>query len=589
MAIGSGDVVRMRQAIASAADSVALVNSRHFTQLPLSHAFMTLANSIEVFEVLLDAGADPHADAGPTIESLNHLGDDDRIAYLKARLEANSKFELPPYPMGLKALGSRNPEIVGLFMKHGVDMREITEPFGGIIPHLFQQFSDPLPVLKFLVSEGIIAKETDEQALVGANARMFMRHPIAWAYLRQVGFDFDWLEWTTLQFAAATGTLDDVQRALSSCPDIDGCDRLGNTALVLAAVRGETAMVMLLLDRGASVEKLEATGTSVLNCAVLSGDKEMVDKLLRAGAPIDDANEFGQSPLITAAQMGDMAMFRLLLKWGADFTEIISEDGNEKFPIRDSFVEAVLDYNRSRSPKPGDYLKFILEDQAPLLALRKTEFAVGRHIREGNANPEQITDPFKLAMIRAGETSWGARERFKAPFNKGKQPPIWCFNRFGQTITELPDGRFIFVAGEHEDGYDPDFAIYNDVTVLHTDGTIQIYGYPYTQFEPTDFHTATLVGNELWIVGGLGYAVQRQGYMPVYRLNLETFAIEKLNTSGDSPPRFYNHGARLEGKFLRIAGGKVSTLDATKKRWANVENGEIYLLNVETLQWTKHN
>ena len=43
--------------------------------------------------------------------------------------------------------------------------------------------------------------------------------------------------------------------------------------------------------------------------------------------------------------------------------------------------------------------------------------------------------------------------------------PVWCFSRFGTSLTELPDGRFVQIGGEHEDFYDPDFCIYNDVTV----------------------------------------------------------------------------------------------------------------------------
>ena len=57
----------------------------------------------------------------------------------------------------------------------------------------------------------------------------------------------------------------------------------------------------------------------------------------------------------------------------------------------------------------------------------------------------------------------------------------------GQSQTELPDGRLICVAGEHEDSYDPDFHIYNDVVVFDPSGEYEIYGYPQNVFPPTDF------------------------------------------------------------------------------------------------------
>ena len=45
--------------------------------------------------------------------------------------------------------------------------------------------------------------------------------------------------------------------------------------------------------------------------------------------------------------------------------------------------------------------------------------------------------------------------------------PYWSWDRFGRTSTTLPDGRIVHIAGEHEDYYDNDFCIYNDVVVEH--------------------------------------------------------------------------------------------------------------------------
>lgn len=73
--------------------------------------------------------------------------------------------------------------------------------------------------------------------------------------------------------------------------------------------------------------------------------------------------------------------------------------------------------------------------------------------------------------------------------------PVWCFHRFGKSITEFPDGRIIEIGGEHEDYYDPDFCIYNDVVVHYGGGRFEIFGYPEEVFPPTDSHSATLVGD----------------------------------------------------------------------------------------------
>ena len=71
------------------------------------------------------------------------------------------------------------------------------------------------------------------------------------------------------------------------------------------------------------------------------------------------------------------------------------------------------------------------------------------------------------------------------------------------------------IAGEHEDFYDPDFCIYNDVFVERARRPPGIYRYPKDVFPPTDFHTATLVGDEIILIGSLGYRdLRRAGRSP---------------------------------------------------------------------------
>lgn len=114
-------------------------------------------------------------------------------------------------------------------------------------------------------------------------------------------------------------------------------------------------------------------------------------------------------------------------------------------------------------------------------------------------------------ILNNHKSGWDARNMLG---NIPLTTPIWCFNRVGQTQTivrrlnsnTLPkdddptasDGfyRTIYIGGEHEDSYDPDFVIYNDVVVIHGHketaglGEIAIYGYPDDDILPTDFHTA---------------------------------------------------------------------------------------------------
>lgn len=123
---------------------------------------------------------------------------------------------------------------------------------------------------------------------------------------------------------------------------------------------------------------------------------------------------------------------------------------------------------------------------------------------------------------------------------------LWTWQRHGHTVTNTPDGRKIYIGGEHEDWYDPMFVIFNDVVVY--DPKIHkyaLYRYPKSVFPPTDFHTATHVeaDNSIWIIGGLSYAHLRKTETPVHRLDLTTLSIHKVDIEGPSPGWIWGHTA----------------------------------------------
>jgi hypothetical protein len=145
-----------------------------------------------------------------------------------------------------------------------------------------------------------------------------------------------------------------------------------------------------------------------------------------------------------------------------------------------------------------------------------------RVARVGTRNPERIEDlfwHFKVAQelatrgLLSKQQMEVARQAWKqANKNKGISDgvihPLWSFRRHGQTQTTLPDGRMLFVAGEHEDAYDRDFFIYNDVVVLgsrwpNRDIRLSRIDFPSNRFS---FSNANWCGNHHDRVTGLSRA-----------------------------------------------------------------------------------
>ena len=187
-------------------------------------------------------------------------------------------------------------------------------------------------------------------------------------------------------------------------------------------------------------------------------------------------------------------------------------------------------------------------------------------------------------MIRTRLDGFQANQKLNGPdsFTAG---PVWCFRRFGQSTTKLPDGREILIGGEHEDHYDPDFFIYNDVVVKHPDGHIDIFGYPKEDFPPTDFHTATLVGEKIILDGSLCYRTERKpGVTQILTLDPATMKIASLRSSGANPGWIFEHEAQLTGNghFIVVKGGKVARQPNTF-----VENIDEWKLNLATMTWER--
>lgn len=211
-----------------------------------------------------------------------------------------------------------------------------------------------------------------------------------------------------------------------------------------------------------------------------------------------------------------------------------------------------------------------------------------KHQIFGIQNPTNITNPFYQWVIKHNSSAWDIQKSIIDCYHNDTNQnvkPIWSQARMGQSRTILPDGRIVLIGGEYEDAYDPNFCIYNDVTVIYPNGDIKIYNYPKSVFPPTDFHTATLIDSgdseHIIIIGSLGYPEDRKfSHTPVYRLNTRSFKIEQV-AARNSIGWIHHHNAILKDNRIIVTGGQV-LIDETMPLLDNIDT---WVLNLNTLIW----
>jgi ankyrin repeat protein len=493
------------------------------------------------------------------------------------------------------ALGRGDPEEVAALIAAGADVHFRDEHgYGALLAAVHDRDvpRDPrlLDLLRLLVANGVDLNGISSYKESGLRVLSHIGRFDGVRVLLEAGADRSQLQWTPLIEAVALGTLADVERLASDGANLEAREWWGRTAWLMALVAGDLAKATRLRDLGADTSARGRCAFPPLSYAVEAHHPEVVRWLLEIGQDVDQKDEFESTPLLCAVEGRDVECASLLIAAGADVDHDTPGGSVLSRADRREIAQLLLDAGADprRLSQEGQRALCGLGDvQTELAGVAEEDFRRAPQRRFGRSNPERMLEPFWEAMIRAGVSGYIAGRAFD-PSSPHAASPIWCAMRFGQSITRLPDGRVVQIAGEHEDHYDPDFCIYNDAFVHHADGAIAVYGYPAEVFPPTDFHTATLVDGGIYVIGSLGYhGSRRYGETPVYRLDLETFAMERVETSGDAPGWIYGHRAvRATPGEVRVTGGTIVTGSGTGEDHS--DNLDTFVLDLADRSWRRN-
>ena len=490
------------------------------------------------------------------------------------------------------ALKVKNLEVIKRLVTAGADLHyESKSGYNALINAMhgedIARDKNLVPLVRYLIEQAVYLNAQSDYCESGLSVASYYGRFDVVKILLDAGANPKPLQWTELMMALVFGELSEVERLAKTDADLMARDFWERTPWLLSIQLGNIPKTGLLLNLGSNRDDQGRRGKTPLMYAVENHHIPMIRWLAEQGFDLDQVDQTQSTALMLAAEKGYTDCVKCLLDLGADLNlrDHIDHKPVQKAANRE-IVQLFIEHGDDLNELDGEMRRELLGYHNDELEVDEPEYVAGKHRRNGNSNPECMNVPFWRAMVRAGVGAWQARDQFGDTYNQDE--PVWCFDRFGKSITALPDGRYIEIAGEHEDFYDPDFCIYNDVIVHYGNGEFDIYGYPQAIFPPTDFHSATMVGDWIYIIGSLGYNENIQyGYTPVYRLNIGTYAIEKLDTHGESPGWISEHkGVLLDQATIKISGGKICVLN-NQGEADYIDNLEIYRLDLNNLQWCR--
>ncbi len=252
------------------------------------------------------------------------------------------------------------------------------------------------------------------------------------------------LEWSALHRAIALGTLAEVNAALDAGEDAEGRDGWERTPLLLAIQTGDQHKVELLLLHGVARNARGRCGKPAVFYAIEMQNVAMLSWLVEQGFSLLDTDEFGTSALACACESGCFEAVRALLDDGQDPDQ---HQGhlNALYCCREAttaraLLDAGADPNNLQFEIRRALVGLPAEPSVRHFDATPEAFSRGAQRRFGTSNPERMDDPFWMAMVRSGISAWLARTQFSDK-PSSIEHPVWCAERFGQSISFLPTGE----------------------------------------------------------------------------------------------------------------------------------------------------
>ena len=389
--------------------------------------------------------------------------------------------------------------------------------------------------------------------------------------------------------AVALGSLADVERELAAGAALEAMDWWHRTALAIALVTGDAAKAARLFERGASADVCGRLGPALFY-AIDGHQPALVRWLLEIGADVDQMDASGVTALMHAADVDDVACADVLIAAGAEVDRYVFGTALGRATSR-AMVERLLAAGAgptaplagrtarrgwaaagSRCHAADRHRRRVRARLGPPLRRRQS----GADERAVLAGDDSLRHPglWRRADVRGAADVPARPDLVRAPLR-----PVADLSARRPHRADRRRARGFLRSG-----------------LLHLQRRLRAFAggrrspstaTRRTLFPPTDFHTATLMGDVIVVIGALGYQGARgYGETPVFRLDLTTFRMERLETTGDGPGWIYKHRADPAGPHrIRVRGGSIVALRGGKE--VHDLNQDEFVLDVSSGRWSR--
>lgn len=283
------------------------------------------SKSLEIFEMLLKAGADPLAAQEESGWNAMHFAAQEkqieivkRLSTYKQLIESRNKLEETPFLIAAK---SGALEICETLLKAGAD--PLATKKDGINAIHLATMQGKTEVVKLLspYRELVNAKSEGNLtplilALCSDNENQEICNILLKAGADQLAVDVD--GWNTIHHASKNGKVEILKILLTHKQLINAPTKKGFTPFILASQEGHLEICKMLLKAGANPLAANEEGVNAMLSAAQEGKIAIIKLLLPYKQLINSKSNNTITPLIHAARKGYVEICEVLLKAGAD-------------------------------------------------------------------------------------------------------------------------------------------------------------------------------------------------------------------------------------------------------------------------------